>query len=71
MMRVSNHNLEEIKQATAILSEEGFKISAVQNHYSLKHRTKKQTSARAAVFTSYGWLFIRNEFPLIHVITHL
>src|SRR4051812_35226240 len=32
---VSNHNLEEIKLAASILAEEGLKISAVQNHYSL------------------------------------
>jgi aryl-alcohol dehydrogenase-like predicted oxidoreductase len=42
MMRVSNHNLEEIKQANAILSEEGFRISAVQNHYSLLYRSSEE-----------------------------
>lgn len=35
---VSNHNLEQIKEANAILAKEGFKISAVQNHYSLLYR---------------------------------
>ncbi|WP_241613064.1 aldo/keto reductase [Rosenbergiella epipactidis] len=35
---VSNHNLDEIKQANDILKKEGLKISAVQNHYSLLHR---------------------------------
>ena len=36
---VSNHNLAEIKRANEILSAEGLKISAVQNHYSLLHRS--------------------------------
>ncbi|WP_406845539.1 aldo/keto reductase [Flavobacterium soyae] len=40
---VSNHNLEEIKQANDILSKEGFSISAVQNHYSLLYRFSEDT----------------------------
>lgn len=40
---VSNHNLEEIKQANDILSKEGFLISAVQNHYSLLYRFSEDT----------------------------
>lgn len=39
---VSNHNLEEIKQANSILQKEGLKISAVQNHYSLLHRSSEE-----------------------------
>lgn len=39
---VSNHNLEEIKLANSILAEEGFKISAVQNHYSLLYRSSEE-----------------------------
>lgn len=39
---ISNHSLEEIKQANAILSEAGFKISAVQNHYSLLYRSSEE-----------------------------
>ncbi len=39
---VSNHNLEEIKQADAILQKEGFKVSAVQNHYSLLYRSSEE-----------------------------
>lgn len=35
---VSNHSLEQIKEANAILAIEGFKLSAVQNHYSLLYR---------------------------------
>ncbi len=39
---VSNHNLSELKRAEEILSEAGLKISAVQNHYSLLHRSSER-----------------------------
>lgn len=39
---VSNHNLEQIKEANAILQKEGFKLSAVQNHYSLLYRFSEE-----------------------------
>lgn len=39
---VSNHNLEQIKEANAILAKEGYKISAVQNHYSLLYRFSEE-----------------------------
>lgn len=39
---VSNHNLEEIKRAGEILAAEGLKISAVQNHFSLLHRSSEK-----------------------------
>lgn len=39
---VSNHNLTEIKRAADILSSAGLKISAVQNHYSLLHRSSEK-----------------------------
>ena len=39
---VSNHNLAEIKRANEILAVEGLKISAVQNHYSLLHRSSER-----------------------------
>lgn len=39
---VSNHNLDEIKRANNILAKEGFKISAVQNHYSLLYRSSEE-----------------------------
>ncbi|MGG1400371.1 aldo/keto reductase [Bacillus salipaludis] len=39
---VSNHNLDEIKLASSILAEEGLKISAVQNHYSLLYRSSEE-----------------------------
>ena len=32
---LSNHNLAEIREAAAILGDEGLKIAAIQNHYSL------------------------------------
>ncbi len=35
---VSNHNLKQIKQANEILNKAGFKLSAIQNHYSLLYR---------------------------------
>lgn len=39
---VSNHNLAEIKRVSEILSAEGLKISAVQNHFSLLHRSSER-----------------------------
>lgn len=39
---VSNHNLAEIRRANEILAAEGLKISAVQNHYSLLHRSSER-----------------------------
>lgn len=39
---VSNHNLDEIRRANEILSKEGYKISAVQNHLSLLYRSSEK-----------------------------
>lgn len=39
---VSNHNIAEIKRANEILGREGFKVSAVQNHYSLLYRSSEK-----------------------------
>lgn len=39
---VSNHNLAEIKRANEILSAEGLRVSAVQNHFSLLHRSSEK-----------------------------
>lgn len=39
---VSNHNLAQIKRANEILEAEGLRISAVQNHFSLLHRSSEQ-----------------------------
>ena len=38
---VSNHNIAEIKRANEILGEAGFKVSAVQNHFSLLYRSSE------------------------------
>lgn len=38
---VSNHNLSEIEQANRILGEAGFRVEAVQNHYSLLYRSSE------------------------------
>lgn len=39
---VSNHDLSQIKQANEILGAEGFRVSAVQNHFSLLHRSSER-----------------------------
>ena len=39
---VSNHNLAELKRANEILGEAGFKVSAVQNHFSLLYRSSER-----------------------------
>lgn len=38
---VSNHNLDEIRLAGQILGEAGFRVEAVQNHYSLLYRSSE------------------------------
>ncbi|TMV04564.1 aldo/keto reductase [Brucella haematophila] len=40
---VSNHNLSQIKQADEILAEAGFRVEAIQNHYSLLYRSSEDT----------------------------
>ena len=39
---VSNHNIKEIQRANEILDEAGFKVSAVQNHFSLLYRSSEK-----------------------------
>jgi len=39
---VSNHNLKEIALADQILGEAGFRVEAVQNHYSLLYRNSER-----------------------------
>ena len=39
---VSNHNIKEIRRADEILSEAGFRVSAVQNHFSLLYRSSER-----------------------------
>ena len=43
LLGVSNHNLNEIKQANEILKKYGLKLSAVQNHYSLINRSSEES----------------------------
>ena len=43
MLGVSNHNLEEIREADRILHEHGLKLSAVQNHFSLINRSSEDS----------------------------
>jgi aryl-alcohol dehydrogenase-like predicted oxidoreductase len=38
---VSNHNLSEIELANKILGEAGFRVEAIQNHYSLLYRSSE------------------------------
>ncbi|MBY3590587.1 aldo/keto reductase [Rhizobium bangladeshense] len=38
---VSNHNLSEIKLADQILGDAGFRVEAIQNHYSLLYRSSE------------------------------
>lgn len=39
---VSNYSLEQIRQADAMLQKEGFRLAAVQNHFSLLSRGREQ-----------------------------
>lgn len=39
---VSNHNLRQLKRAEEILTSNGIRISAVQNHFSLLHRDSEK-----------------------------
>ena len=39
---VSNHNMEEIALADQILGEAGFRVEAIQNHYSLLYRSSER-----------------------------
>ena len=39
---VSNHNIKEIQYANEILGKAGFKVSAVQNHFSLLYRSSEK-----------------------------
>ena len=39
---ISNHNLAQIKEIDAVLKQEGFRLNAVQNHYSLLYRSSEE-----------------------------
>ena len=43
MLGVSNHDLNEIKEANKILEDGGLKLSCVQNHYSLLNRSSEDS----------------------------
>ncbi|MDE6763670.1 MAG: aldo/keto reductase [Oscillospiraceae bacterium] len=75
---VSNHNLAEIKRVNEILNAEGLSISAVQNHFSLLHRSSERAGIleyckeNGIVFYSYmvleqgaltGKYNVKNPFP--------
>ncbi len=59
LIGVSNHDLEEIRKADAILKTHGLRVSAVQNHYSLLNRSSERSGilewcrSNRAVFFSY------------------
>ncbi len=59
LLGVSNHNLAEIKEASAILAAHGLKLSAVQNHFSLINRSSEKSGVleycreNGLVFFSY------------------
>ena len=57
---VSNHNLVQIKEADEILKAAGFKVSAVQNHYSLLNRSSEESGildyCKANDIVFYGYM---------------
>ncbi len=57
---VSNHNLAQIKEANEILKAAGFKLSAIQNHYSLMNRTSETSGildyCKENDITFYGYM---------------
>ena len=53
---VSNHNIAEIRRANEILGEAGFKVSAVQNHFSLLYRSSEKGGVLAYMVLEQGAL---------------
>ncbi len=57
---VSNHNLAQIKEAQAILEEAGYKLSAIQNHFSLLNRSSVDSGildyCKENDITFYGYM---------------
>lgn len=57
---VSNHNLAQIKEADEILQAAGFRVSAVQNHYSLLNRSSEESGilehCKANDIVFYGYM---------------
>ena len=52
MLGVSNHDLNEIKEAKEILEDNGLKLAAVQNHYSLLNRSSETSGILISPSTS-------------------
>ena len=59
---VSNHNLAQLKRAEEILSAEGFRVSAVQNHFSLLYRSSEDAGildyCRTKGITFYAYMVL-------------
>lgn len=59
---LSNHNLKELQQAEKILAAAGLRISAVQNHYSLLHRSSEHAGileyCRQKGMTFYSYMVL-------------
>lgn len=57
---VSNHNLAQIKEANEILKTAGYRVSAVQNHYSLMNRSSEESGiieyCKANDIIFYGYM---------------
>lgn len=57
---VSNHDLAQIKEADEILKAAGFRVSAVQNHYSLLNRSSEESGildyCKANDIVFYGYM---------------
>lgn len=57
---VSNHNLAQLKEADEILEEAGYRVSAVQNHFSLMNRSSADSGiidyCRKNDITFYGYM---------------
>lgn len=57
---VSNHNLNQIKEANEILKEAGYRVSAVQNHFSLMNRSSLDSGiidyCKANDIVFYGYM---------------
>lgn len=59
---VSNHNLAQIKEADEILRAAGYRISAVQNHFSLLNRSSESSGiidyCKANDITFFGYMVL-------------
>jgi aryl-alcohol dehydrogenase-like predicted oxidoreductase len=59
---VSNHNLSEIELANQILGEGGFRVEAIQNHYSLLYRSSEDAGildyCRSHAIPFFGYMVL-------------